>query len=175
MGARVRVLAATAPGLLPRLATGCGEAIVMAFDPRTREYTVKPLALFSRPQTKIPEVAVVAPSRDGNEEMYSRGGARSSEGAKAVVQAERRAAQLEKQVEQLRVRTERAEKKAKVATGKAAASEANAAAAAAESSALFSGNWRDPRLTYQGRVLARSLNDKARKEVERETRRAEAA
>ena len=36
--ARVRVLAATAPGLLPRLVTGCGEAIVTAFDPRTREY-----------------------------------------------------------------------------------------------------------------------------------------
>ena len=34
----VGVLAATAPGLLPRLATGCGEAIVTAFDPRTREY-----------------------------------------------------------------------------------------------------------------------------------------
>ena len=151
MGARVRVLAATAPGLLPRLATSCGETKVTAFDPRTREYTVKPLALHSRPQTKIPEVAVVAPSRDGNEEMYSRGGARSSEGAKAVVQAERRAAQLEKQVEQLRVRTERAEKKAKVATGKAAASEANAAAvAAAESLALFSGNRRDPQLPFLG-------------------------
>ena len=38
VGARVRVLAATAPGLLPRLATGCGETIVTAFDPRTREY-----------------------------------------------------------------------------------------------------------------------------------------
>ena len=48
----------------------------------TREYTVKPLALYSRPQTKIPEVAWVAPSQDGNEEMYSRGGARSSEDAK---------------------------------------------------------------------------------------------
>ena len=36
---RVRVLAATAPGLLPHLATACGEAIVTAFDPRTREYT----------------------------------------------------------------------------------------------------------------------------------------
>ena len=38
VGARVRVLAATAPGLLPRLATGCGEAIVTAFDPCTCEY-----------------------------------------------------------------------------------------------------------------------------------------
>ena len=28
-----------APGLLPRLATGCSKAIVTAFDPRTREYT----------------------------------------------------------------------------------------------------------------------------------------
>ena len=37
--ARVRVLAATAPGLLPRLATSCGETKVTAFDPRTREYT----------------------------------------------------------------------------------------------------------------------------------------
>ena len=131
--------------------------------------------MYSRPQTKIPEVAVVAPSRDGNEEMYSRGGARSSEGARAASEANRRVAELEKQVEQLRARTERAEKKARVATGKAAASEANAAAAAAESSALFSGNWRDPRLTFQGRVLARSLNEKARKEIQRETRRAEVA
>ena len=39
MGARVRVLAATAPGLLLRLATGCGGAIATAFDPRTHEYT----------------------------------------------------------------------------------------------------------------------------------------
>ena len=38
MVARVRVLVATAPGLLPRLATGCGETIDTAFDPRTREY-----------------------------------------------------------------------------------------------------------------------------------------
>ena len=39
VGARVRVLAATAPGLVPRLAKGCGEATVTAVDPRTREYT----------------------------------------------------------------------------------------------------------------------------------------
>ena len=58
MGARVRVLAATAPGLLPRLAMGCGEAIVTAFGPHTRKYTVKALGLYSRPQTKIPEVVV---------------------------------------------------------------------------------------------------------------------
>ena len=38
MRARVRVLAATAPGLLPRLAKSCGETKVTAFDPRTREY-----------------------------------------------------------------------------------------------------------------------------------------
>ena len=38
MGGRVRVLAATAPGLLPNLATGCGEANVTAFGLRTREY-----------------------------------------------------------------------------------------------------------------------------------------
>ena len=31
--------ASRAPGLLPRLATGCGGAIVTAFGPRTREYT----------------------------------------------------------------------------------------------------------------------------------------
>ena len=37
-GAWVRVLAATAPGLLPHLATGCGEAIVTAFDPCTYEH-----------------------------------------------------------------------------------------------------------------------------------------
>ena len=38
MGAWVRVLAATAPGLLPHLATGCGEAIATSFDLHTREY-----------------------------------------------------------------------------------------------------------------------------------------
>ena len=38
MGARVRVLAATAPGLLTHLATGCDEAIVTAFGPCTCEY-----------------------------------------------------------------------------------------------------------------------------------------
>ena len=37
VGGRARVLAATEPGIFPRLATGCGEAIVTAFDPRTRE------------------------------------------------------------------------------------------------------------------------------------------
>jgi hypothetical protein len=97
----------------------------------------------------------VAPSRNGNEEMYSRGGARSSEGAKAASEAKRRVAELEKQVEQLQVRTGRAEKKARLATGKVAASEANVASAAAELPALFSGNWRDPRMASQGRVLAR--------------------
>ena len=40
------------------------------------------LALYSRPQTKIPKVAVVAPSRDGSEEMCSQGGACSNEDAK---------------------------------------------------------------------------------------------
>jgi hypothetical protein len=123
---------------LARLATGCGEAIVTAFDPRASEYTVMALALYSRPQIKIPEVAVVALSRDGSEEMHSRGGARSSEGAKAAGEAKRRLAELEKEVGQLRVRTERAENKARVAAGKVAASEANAAAATAESPALFS-------------------------------------
>ena len=38
-GRGVSALAATAPGLLPRLATSCGETKVTAFDPRTREYT----------------------------------------------------------------------------------------------------------------------------------------
>jgi hypothetical protein len=153
--ARARVLAATALGLLLRLATGFGEAIVTAFDPRTRDNTVKALAVYSRPQTKIPEVTVVVPlsSRDGNEEMYSRGKARSSEGAKTAGEAKRRVTELEKQIEQLRVRMQRDEKKARVATGNVAASEANAAAVAAESSALFLGNWRDPRLTFQGCVL----------------------
>ena len=40
VGAWVRVLAATAPGLLPCLATGCGEAIVTAFDTRPSQARV---------------------------------------------------------------------------------------------------------------------------------------
>ena len=39
VGGRVRVLAAAAPGISARLATGCGEAIVTVFDPSTGEYT----------------------------------------------------------------------------------------------------------------------------------------
>ena len=80
VGARVRVLAATAPRFLPRFGTGCGEISVTAYDPITGEYTVKPLAMYSRQQTHIPKITVVATSRDGNDEMYSRGMKRSSEG-----------------------------------------------------------------------------------------------
>ena len=47
------------------------------------------LSACSRQQTKIPRYAVVAVSRNGNEELKTRGGLLSSEGAKAVVQAER--------------------------------------------------------------------------------------
>ena len=55
---------------------------------------------------------MAAPSRDGLEEMFSRGGMRSSEGTKAVVEAKQRVAKLEVQVEQLQRRVDRAEKKA---------------------------------------------------------------
>ena len=92
----------------------------------------------------------------------------------AAVEAERRMAELEKQAEQLRVWTERAERNAEMAKIKVGASEANAAADD-DSSALFSGNWRDPWVTFRGLVLARSLNERARKEVLLETRRAEVA
>jgi len=88
VGDSVRVLAVTAPGSLPRLATGFPEARVEAYNADTGEYTVKAY-MSSRQQTKIPRYAVVAVSRDGNEELKTRGGLLSSEGAKAVVQAER--------------------------------------------------------------------------------------
>jgi hypothetical protein len=88
VGDSVRVLAVTAPGSLPRLATGFPEARVEAYNADTGEYTVKAY-MSSRQQTKIPRYAVVAVSRDGNEELRTRGGLLSSEGAKAVVQAER--------------------------------------------------------------------------------------
>jgi hypothetical protein len=39
VGGRVRVLAATATGFLPRIATGCGEAIVKAYNPPPRATT----------------------------------------------------------------------------------------------------------------------------------------
>jgi hypothetical protein len=88
VGARVRVLAATAPGFLPRLAVSCGEAIVVAFDSHTFEYTVKNLPMYSRLYTKISYYAVAAVSRGGNEELKTRGGSLSSKGGKAAVQAE---------------------------------------------------------------------------------------
>jgi hypothetical protein len=44
VGAGVRVLAATAPDCLPRLAEGCEEAIVKAYNPRSRKYTAKAFA-----------------------------------------------------------------------------------------------------------------------------------
>ena len=86
VGDSVRVLALTAPGYLPRLATGFPEARVEA---HTGEYTVRPSVMCSQQQTKIPRNAVVAVSRDGNEELKTRGGLLSSEGAKVGVQAER--------------------------------------------------------------------------------------
>jgi len=89
VGDSVRVLALTAPGSLPRLATGFPEATVVAYDAHTGEYTVRPSVMCSRQQTKIPRNAVVAVSRDGNEELKTRGGLLSSEGAKVGVQAER--------------------------------------------------------------------------------------
>ena len=89
VGDWVRVLPVTAPGSLPRLATGFPEATVVAYDAHTGEYTVIPSVMCSRQQTKIPRNAVVAVSRDGNEELKTRGGLLSSEGAKVGVQAER--------------------------------------------------------------------------------------
>ena len=89
VGDWVRVLPVTAPGSLPRLATGFPEATVVAYDAHKGEYTVKPSVMCSRQQTKIPCCAVVAVSRDGNAELKTRGGLLSSEGAKAGVQAER--------------------------------------------------------------------------------------
>jgi len=88
VGDWVRVLPVTAPGSLPRLATGFPEATVVAYDAHKGEYTVKPSVMCSRQQTKIPCCAVVAVSRDGNAELKTRGGLLSSEGAKAGVQAE---------------------------------------------------------------------------------------
>jgi len=76
VGDWVRVLPVTAPGSLSRLATGFPEARVKAY-------------MSLRQQTKIPRYAVVAVSRDGNEELRTRGGLLSRKGAKAVVQAER--------------------------------------------------------------------------------------
>ena len=68
VGDWVRVLPVTAPGSLPRLATGFPEARVEAYDADTGEYTVK-VCMSLRQQTKIPRYAVVAVSRDGNESL----------------------------------------------------------------------------------------------------------
>jgi len=172
VGDSVRVLALTAPGYLPRLATGFPEARVEAYNADTGEYTVKAY-MSSRQQTKIPRYAVVAVSRDGNEELRTRGGLLSSEGAKAVVQAERRTAELEKLLKDEQLRAECAEKTAKVATDRAAASGAKAAAAAAETSALFSGNLRYPRFSTTGRALVRRIEEAALIDVERKEKDAE--
>ena len=63
VGDWVRVLPVTAPGSLPRLATGFPEATVVAYDAHTGEYTVRTSVMCSRQQTKIPRNAVVAVSR----------------------------------------------------------------------------------------------------------------
>ena len=120
IGEKVRVLAWTYPGFLPRLATGCGEAIVVAFNFDTREYTVKPLAMYSRLQTKIPEGAVVNPCRDGAAELYSRGGQQSSEATKIINDLSRQIAKLATGLEQAHVQLERERKRSKVAEVKVA-------------------------------------------------------
>jgi len=71
-------------GFFLRLATGDGEAIVEAFDPRTREYMVKAFALYLRPQKKIPEVAVVAVPRRQRGDSQSRRGAQHNSSAVSV-------------------------------------------------------------------------------------------
>jgi hypothetical protein len=124
----------------------CSFAIVAAFDSHTCEYTVKALSMHSRLHTKDPYYAVVAVSRDGNEELKTRGGSLSSKGAKATVQADQRAAELEEHVKQLQFRSK--------------ADSANAL-----KSVLFSGDWRSPRLNFKGRELARKLFKRAKKRV----------
>jgi hypothetical protein len=141
---------------LPRLAAGCGKYIVKDYNPHSREYMAKALALYSRLQTKIPEGAVAAPSRSGLKEMFSRGCSCSCEGAKAADKAKRRAEDLEKQVGQLRVRTKRAEKsqggsrQGSCLRGKCCRCRRRRRIAGA----LLGKSAKDPRLAFQGRVLA---------------------
>jgi len=61
VGGWVRVLPVTAPGSLPRLATGFPEATMVAYDSHEGEYTVKAYMSLSQ-QTKIPRYAMVAVS-----------------------------------------------------------------------------------------------------------------
>jgi hypothetical protein len=88
VGARIRVLPRRRRGFLPRLAMGYGEAIVVAFNAHTCEYTAKALSMHSRLHTKIPYCAVGDVSRNGNEELKIRCGSLRSEGVKTAVQAE---------------------------------------------------------------------------------------
>ena len=115
-----RVLPVTYPGCLPRLATGCNEGTVTDFDLATREYTAKPLAMFSRAWTKIPEDAAVCPGRDGTAEMNSQGGQRSSEATREISSSSRKTEKLTRELEQADVQLERERKKAKRAHSKIA-------------------------------------------------------
>ena len=174
-GERVRVLACTSPGKLPRLATSCGEAVVVSFDEVSREYAVKPLAMFSRVQTKILEAYVVPPSRDGADEMNSRGGNQSSEATKVINGLSQKVQKLTVQLEQAQVQIEREQKKAKGAQAKVADGLKVMAALQAEAAALYTGDRCDPRLTHRGRLLAKALTKEGEAVVVREQRRTEAA
>ena len=105
---------------------------------------------------------------DGNEEMYSRGGRPSSEVAKKVNALSRATERLVADVEHARVQIEREAKKAKVSRAREAAAKQQVASLQAEVSALYSGDPRDPRLSFRGRMLAQSLTKEAMKELAKE-------
>jgi len=164
------------PGLRPRLALGCGRCRVVAFNVYTRTYPVKPLDTYSRVLTKTPEWALRR-AISGDPDMNTRNGGRSSQAAKeiATLRGQLRAVEIRDARLQATQGAEREKvtKKQKKDKAKTKSLEKRLAGVKAEVDALYSGDPHDPRLSFRGRCLARTLTAEARGLMEREERRTE--
>jgi hypothetical protein len=170
-GAQVTVVGAPQRGYIPRLAFRFPKGVVQEFDVATRTYTVLP-ANSGRPQTRIPEWAVVA-HVDNSAEAQTRNGQLSGVGAKLVVEAQRRADAAEAASAAAKAETNVAAARAadKVLRGAAqslkkvaaekkrrVAAEAKVAKSQAAADALVRGDSNDPSLTRKGRAAADAID-----------------
>jgi len=149
---------ATARGSYPRVSDGRGPCRVMGFDVRTRMYTLKPLSLYSRGLTQVPESALRP--RDFGPDMTLRNGNRSSEAAKLIVAKDQQIAVLKRNMARREAghgaASGRDAKKLKTAAGKVTTLEARVVELKAEM------DHKDPRLSFRGHCLARTLTSDAR-------------